>query len=88
MDFKWDGNISEIFPQLLKHAEEIIESDLPITSQFSDEEKERRYWEIKGFAKVDCGGTHIKRTGEIGNLVLKRKSLGSDKERIEIYFKN
>jgi len=45
-----------------------------------------RYWEIEGFAKVDCGGTHIRKTGEIGDIILKRgKSLGSNKERIEIY---
>jgi len=86
LDFKWDGNISDIFPFLENRAREIIESNFDIVSQFSDEENEIRYWEIEGFAKVDCGGTHIKKTGEIGNIILKRgKSLGSHKERIEIY---
>jgi Ser-tRNA(Ala) deacylase AlaX len=86
LDFKWDGNISKIFPFLENRAREIIESDFDIVSQFSDEENEMRYWEIEGFAKVDCGGTHIRKTGEIGDIILKRgKSLGSNKERIEIY---
>jgi Ser-tRNA(Ala) deacylase AlaX len=86
LDFKWEGNISEILPFLENKTREIIESDLDIISQFSDEENEMRYWEIEGFAKVDCGGTHIRRTGEIGDIMLKRgKSLGSNKERIEIY---
>jgi len=86
LDFKWDGNISKIFLFLENRAREIIESNFDIVSQFSDEENETRYWEIKGFAKVDCGGTHIRKTGEIGDIILRRgKSLGSNKERIEIY---
>ena len=88
LDFKWEGNISEIFPLIEKKAKEIIQSDSDIISRFSDEENETRYWEIEGFAKVDCGGTHIRKTGEIGDILLKRgKSLGKDKERIEIYLK-
>ena len=35
--------------------------------------------------RVVCGGTHIKRTGEVGTIVLKRKNVGKGKERIEIY---
>ena len=86
LDFKWEGNISKIFPFLENKAREIIGSDLDIISQFSDEENEMRYWEIEGFAKIDCGGTHIMKTGEIGDIILKRgKSLGNNKERIEIY---
>jgi Ser-tRNA(Ala) deacylase AlaX len=89
LDFKWEGNISGIIPFLESRIREIIESDLDIISQFSDEENEVRYWEIEGFAKVDCGGTHIRKTGEIGDIILKRgKSLGRNKERIEIYLKS
>jgi Ser-tRNA(Ala) deacylase AlaX len=88
VDFKWEGNISKIFPFLEQKVREIIESDLDIISQFSDKENEVRYWEIEGFAKVNCGGTHIRKTGEIGGVLVKRgKSLGSNKERIEIYLK-
>ena len=55
-----------------------------ITSAFSDESNEIRYWEIEGFAKIPCGGTHIKRTSEIGAIRLKRNNIGGGKERIEI----
>lgn len=85
LDFNWQGNISEIFPVLMQESKEIIVSDLPVKSEYSDREKELRYWQIENFATVACGGTHIKRTGEIGEIRLKRKSLGSGKERIEIY---
>lgn len=43
------------------------------------------FWEVPGFARVSCGGTHLKRTGEVGNIMLKRKNIGKGKERIEVY---
>ena len=54
-------------------------------SAFSDEENQRRCWGIEGFARVACGGTHLKKTGEVGEIDLKRKNVGKGKERIEIY---
>lgn len=86
VDFEWGGNISEVFPLLQKKIEDIINSNAPILSSFSNEKQEIRYWEIDGFGKVLCGGTHIKNTGEMGTILLKRgKRLGAGKERIEIY---
>lgn len=85
VDFFWEGNISETFPLLMEKINELIAEDHEIKSDFSDKENEIRYWEIKGFAKIPCGGTHLKRTGEIGPIRLKRSNLGKGKERIEIY---
>lgn len=85
VDFYWERNISEIFPVLESKVKNLIDSNLDIISDFSDENSERRYWEIIDFAKVPCGGTHLRKTGEIGSISLKRKNLGSGKERIEIY---
>lgn len=85
VDFYWDGKISEIFPYLDNKIKELIDSNHDIISDFSDEENERRYWKIDGFARVSCGGTHLKSTGEIGKISLKRNNLGKGKERIEIY---
>jgi Ser-tRNA(Ala) deacylase AlaX len=85
IDFYWDGKISETFPLLETKAKELIEADLEIFSEFDDPKNQRRYWEIKGFGKVSCGGTHIKRTGEIKGIKLKRNNIGGGKERIEIY---
>jgi alanyl-tRNA synthetase len=84
IDFLWEGRISDVFPTLLERAEKIIQADLPIKSEFSDREKEQRYWEIEGFAKVFCGGTHPRRSGEVGQIILKRNNIGKGKERIEI----
>ncbi len=87
IDFKWDENISTVLPVIKEEALGIMEANQEIISAFSDEEKEERYWEIKGFARVPCGGTHLRRTGEIGEIELKRKNPGKGKERIEIYVK-
>jgi Ser-tRNA(Ala) deacylase AlaX len=85
IDFKWDENISTVLPVIKKEALGIIEANQEIISAFSDEEKEERYWEIRGFSRVPCGGTHLRKTGEIGEIELKRKNVGKNKERIEIY---
>ena len=85
IDFFWHENISTLFPLLLLKASALVEKNLPIKSDYSDIENQRRYWHIDGFAQVPCGGTHLKRTGEVGQLSLKRKNIGKGKERIEIY---
>jgi Ser-tRNA(Ala) deacylase AlaX len=85
IDFKWDENISTVLPVIKKEALGIIEANQEIISAFSDEEKEERYWEIREFSRVPCGGTHLRKTAEIGEIELKRKNVGKNKERIEIY---
>jgi Ser-tRNA(Ala) deacylase AlaX len=85
LDFLWEGHVSDAFGVLLTEASKIIDADLPIVSAFSDREQEKRYWEIEGFARVSCGGTHPRRTGEVGEMRLKRNNIGKGKERIEIY---
>ena len=85
IDFEYGENISKHFPLLTTKAAELITADHSITSAYSDEASGKRYWEIEGFARVACGGTHLRRTGEVGTLELKRKNVGKGKERIEIY---
>ncbi|KEQ23356.1 alanine--tRNA ligase-related protein [Paenibacillus tyrfis] len=85
IDFLWHENISNSFPFIEKESRKIIEANLDIVSAFSDEENGRRYWEVNGFSRVPCGGTHLKKTGEVGEIKLKRNNIGKGKERIEIY---
>lgn len=84
VDFLWQGNISQTFEFLQQEIGRLVDADLPVRSQFADREREVRYWEIEGFAKVLCGGTHIRKTGELGIIALKRNNIGKGKERIEI----
>ncbi|WP_346355018.1 alanyl-tRNA editing protein [Azotosporobacter soli] len=85
LDFSWSGNITSILPLLSEKLDLMIAADHEIVSSFRDRAAELRTWKIDGFATVDCGGTHPRRTGEVGSVHLKRgKGLGKDKERIEI----
>ncbi len=85
IDFEWSQNISPFIALLQQDAQNIIDSNQKIISAFSDENNERRYWKINEFSEVPCGGTHIKRTGEMGIIRLKRANPGKGRERIEIY---
>lgn len=84
LDFEWPENISGLIPSLEAQAQALIDADHPIRSTFSDEAAEKRTWEIAGFARVPCGGTHLRRTGEVGRIALKRRNPGKGKERIEV----
>ncbi|MFO1060135.1 MAG: alanyl-tRNA editing protein [Dongiaceae bacterium] len=84
IDFARDTSLAPALPGLAAAAAEIIAADRPIVSAFSDAAAERRYWEVEGFARVPCGGTHLRRTGEVGPITLKRQNPGRGKERIEI----
>ncbi len=85
IDFIWRENISPLLPRIADAANSLIEANLEIRSAFADEQNERRYWEITGFSRVPCGGTHLKRTGEVGLIKLKRNNIGCGKERVEIF---
>ena len=84
IDFIYDRNISAIFTNVLAEYNDIIASGRLIKTGFSDVERQRRYWQIEGFAQVPCGGTHVKSTAEVGYVSLKRVNVGGGKERIEI----
>lgn len=84
IDFELDHNIAEHFDALAAEVTRIVDADESITSAFSDATAERRYWKIEAFAAVPCGGTHLRRTGEVGRIALKRRNVGKGKERIEI----
>jgi Ser-tRNA(Ala) deacylase AlaX len=84
IDFLSDTPVSALLEELRQSAQAWIDRDLPIVSAFEDEARQRRYWQVDGLARVPCGGTHLRRTGEVGQLTLKRRNTGRGKERIEI----
>ncbi|MBI1772203.1 MAG: alanyl-tRNA editing protein [Burkholderiales bacterium] len=85
IDFVWLESIAPLLPAYTQEAQAIIDADFNITCAFEDEATERRYWEITGFSRVPCGGTHVKSTGELGQIRLQRNNIGRGKERVEIY---
>ena len=84
IDFAWSGSLAPHLPAIDADVAALVAADLPIVSAFSDEANERRFWRIDGFGEVPCGGTHLRRTGEVGALKLARRNPGKDRERIEI----
>lgn len=86
IDFLWPQSLAPLLPAVLAQAMDLITADRQIISAFSDPATLRRYWEVEGFARVPCGGTHLKRTGEVEAIALKRKNVGGGKERVEISF--
>lgn len=84
IDFAWTGNIAETFPEVLAVVDDLVRRDLPIESRFTDETAQRRAWTVVGFATVPCGGTHPRRTGEVGRITMRRSNPGRGLERIEI----
>lgn len=84
VDFARDSSISTLFPTIEPLAASLIAADLRIVTAFEDEARQRRYWEVTGFSRMACGGTHPRTTLEIGAIKLKRKNTGKGKERIEI----
>lgn len=84
IDFKSDVNISTHFDEIVTEYNEIIRKNLPIIKDYSDVDTQRRFWKIEGFAQVPCGGTHVRSTGEVGYVTLKRERPGRGVERIEI----
>lgn len=85
IDFVSAENFNALLPDLRANVQALIEAAHPIRSEFSDEQAQRRVWEIEGFARIPCGGTHLKNSSEVGPLTLKRNNTGKGKERVEIY---
>ena len=84
IDFSWPKNLTPLLPEFQQAAHDLVTANRPIVSDFSDVAAQRHYWRVEGFAEVPCGGTHLKTTGEVGAVNLKRKNVGSNKERVEI----
>lgn len=88
IDFECSTNISEYFPMILQEYNKIIAADLPIEKGYINENEQKRYWRLPGVALVPCGGTHVRSTGEIGEIDLKRDRANKGVERIRITLKN
>ena len=84
IDFRSETNANTVLESLLHAYNAIIDDNRPIETGYLDPATQRRYWKIEGFAQVPCGGTHVRATGEVGRVTLKRDRPGKGIERIEI----
>jgi Ser-tRNA(Ala) deacylase AlaX len=66
-------------------ANELIRKGGEIRTWNDEQKPDYRFWEIDSFPKMPCGGTHVKRLEEIGEIIVQRgKKPGAGKERVEI----
>ncbi len=83
LDYLYPKPISEILPEIEEKANSLLSQNLEIKTFSDSKDPEIRIWQLNSW-HVNCGGTHVKNTKEIGKIKLKRKNLGAGKERIEI----
>lgn len=92
VDFQKDrgtyGSEEKFPPDCVKKVEDAINSflsrNLEIRTFPSKDHPLLRVWECEGI-RMFCGGTHVKNTGEIGKVRLKRSTKGAGKELIETF---
>jgi len=85
-DFGVDGRFTpEQISQIEACANDLVLRNAAITMSAHPQEPDLRSWHCEQY-QIACGGTHLDRTGPVGRLVVKRKSLGSGKERLSCSF--
>jgi len=84
LDYSFEGRISDHFPRIMEVVESVLSEPREITIFRKPENPSIRIWRM-GEWETPCSGLHVKSTGEIGKIRLKRRNLGRGKERIEIY---
>lgn len=66
-------------------ANDMVIKNYEISSYHHSQESEAWYWEANSHI-IPCGGTHLTNTSPIGEIHLKRKSVGKNVERLSIKF--
>ena len=86
LDYESSQNISSFLPETEEKVNQVITENHAINTFDDPNMPGRRIWQLDDSEewKMYCGGTHPKTTMEIGRIALKRKNIGSGKERIEI----
>ncbi len=87
---RFDFGVSERFTaeqisQIEACANDLVLRNAAITMSANPQEPDLRSWHCEQH-QIACGGTHLNRTGPVGRLVVKRKSLGTGKERLSCSF--
>ncbi len=83
VDYDYAESISPILAEIEEQSNKFIEEGHEVKAYDDPDKEGRRIWEASEF-KTFCGGTHVKNSSEIGKIKLKRKNIGSGKERMEI----
>ncbi|NTV23572.1 MAG: alanyl-tRNA editing protein [Nanoarchaeota archaeon] len=86
VDFLYDTPVTDVLPEIEAKLNSFLSENQHIIMAPDPAKPDLRWW-CCGEWKMPCGGTHVKNTGEIRTIELKRKNIGAGKERVEIYLK-
>ena len=87
VDFESEKNLSEGLPEVEERLNTFLSQDRKILRTRDDKLPDLLWWHCESW-KMPCGGTHVRSTGEIGKVLLKRETKGTGKERIYLYLKD
>ncbi|RZB29183.1 MAG: hypothetical protein AEth_01440 [Candidatus Argoarchaeum ethanivorans] len=80
-------SIQPYLEQINEEINNIISNDLVIIVEPDKTDAEIWWWKLESYKPtwcLKCGGTHPKKTSEIGEVSVKRKNVGKGKERLEL----
>jgi len=83
VDFRHPESVSAVLAALEPELNAFNAANHEISTYDDSEKPGRRLWACDKWL-MPCGGTHVRNTKEVGGLALKRKNIGSGKERMEI----
>lgn len=83
IDFETEINLNEIRKDVHDQVSTWIQQAQPIQLVADTTNQNIRWWKWNN-KEMMCAGTHVQNTNEIGEVKLKRKNLGSGKERLEV----
>lgn len=82
LDFKLDSRFSaDEIKEINDYANEIINKKIDIEIFPHSGEKEALFWKCEEFV-IPCGGTHAKNTQQLGEIIVKRKNIGRNADRL------
>ncbi len=84
LDILWQENLRPLLPELEAKANAIVKAAKLIRVFTSPENPGRFIWECEGLKTLECCGTHVKNSSEVGAIKLNRSGKGAGKERIEV----
>ncbi len=84
LDLLWQENVKPLLPDWEAQANAVVQAGKPIRV-FRDPASPARFvWECQGLKPMECCGTHVRSSAEVGVLRLKREGKGKGKERVEV----
>ncbi len=84
LDILWPENVRPYLAEFEAKANEVVRAAKPIRVFRDPLNPARIIWECEGLKRMECCGTHVRNSSEVGAIRLKRESKGKGKERIEV----